>query len=179
MKQSDIAADIFAEFSTSLEKAGDNGKLFTVAGTVPDYAAVSAPVAVPDITDICQTESDKTGERIVVEEKLYELPAQYEIALRCSLYGNEYETLLKAFGEIAVYFKDNPCFEGEAFVWHGSDRKKVFIMPEIRRADSTHMFAENRIHCLQLNYRVSFAVNSRNGIGFKRVEKRDMHSNVM
>lgn len=177
MKQSDIAGCIYTALFEELQKVG--GTAFSVREFADGITDFTVPVVVPSVTDICQIAVDKSGQRIIVDEKQYETPAQFKMDVRIAVYGDAYAAVLGVLGEIAVCFKDNPSLDVTACNWHGNECSKAFVEPEIRQPDAQRFCDKEHVHVLALSYRIDFNLNSRIGIGFRRVEKRDLHSTVL
>jgi hypothetical protein len=179
MNQSDIAACIYTSLFDELKTLGSSEPAFTVCECVSGITDFSRPVVVPSVTDICQIAIDKSGQRIIVDEKQYETPAQFKMGICIAIYCTEYAAVLNVLGEIAVCFKDNPSLDVSVCNWHGNECKKAFLEPVIRQLDQTRFADRENVHALSLSYQIDFNVNSRIGTGFKRVEKRDLHSTVL
>lgn len=121
------------------------------------------------VTDIFQTTNDKTGQRIIVDELRYEVPALYQMRIRVLIHAPLLEDALSLFGYIAVFFKDNTVYECNEYNWHGNELNKFILEPVVRR-DSSENFSEG----LYLDYRVEVELNSLKGESFVRVEKKDL-----
>lgn len=121
------------------------------------------------VTDIFQTTNDKTGQRIIVDELRYEVPALYQMRIRVLIHAPLLEDALSLFGYIAVFFKDNTVYECNEYNWHGNKLNKFILEPVVRR-DSSENFSEG----LYLDYRVEVELNSLKGESFVRVEKKDL-----
>ncbi len=121
------------------------------------------------VTDIFQTTNDKTGQRIIVDELRYEVPALYQMRIRVLIHAPVLEDALSLFGYIAVFFKDNTVYECNEYNWHGNELNKFILEPVVRR-DSSENFSEG----LYLDYRVEVELNSLKGESFVRVEKKDL-----
>ena len=179
MNQSDVAGCIYTSLFAQLKTLGGGETSFAVSECSSGITDFSIPVVVPSVTDVCQTAVDKSGQRIVVDEKLYETPARFMMGICFSIYGTTYAAVLNVLGEIVVCFKDNPSLDVSACNWHGNECKKVFVEPEIRQLEQNRFSDRDGVHVMSLSYRIDFNINSRIGTGFKRVEKRDLHSNVL
>ena len=123
------------------------------------------------VTDIFQTSNDKTGQRIIVDELRYEVPALYQMRIRVLIRAPLLEDALSLFGYVAVFFKDNTVYECNEYNWHGNDLNKFILEPVVRR-DSSENFSGD----LYLDYRVEVQLNSLKGEKFVRVEKKDLSS---
>ena len=123
------------------------------------------------VTDIFQTTNDKTGQRIIVNELRYEVPALYQMRIRVLIHAPLLEDALSLFGYIAVFFKDNTVYECNEYNWHGNELNKFILEPIVRR-DSSENFSGD----LYLDYRVEVQLNSLKGEKFVRVEKKDLSS---
>ena len=122
-----------------------------------------------EVLDIFQTANDKTGQRIIVDELRYEVPAYYEMRVRVKMYAPKLEDMLSLFGMVAVFFKDNVVYECNEYNWHGNEINKFILEPVVRR-ESCKKFDE----ALFLDHRVEVQLNSRKGEQFVRVEKKDL-----
>lgn len=123
-----------------------------------------------EIIDLFQSSNDKTGQKIIVNEKLYEVPAQYIMFLRISFSGKKLEEVLSLYGQVAVYFKDHNNFECGEYNWHGNELNKIFLEPVIRKEPINSEY-------LHLDYRIELQLNSNKGTDFVRVEKKVLNAN--
>lgn len=171
MRQSDIICGIYESVCRGVEDVAKQTGLFSVNSE----SECSAYVAV---ADIAQCMFDKSGQRIVVHEAQYEQPACYEMCLTVSLEGKDMGAALKAFGAVAVYFKDNPAVDISAWKWHGCPSDKIYLEPIVRHADFSGSVAADRKACFVLVYKAEFSLNSQRASGFKRVEKRDFRGYI-
>lgn len=143
-----------------------------------------AAITYPDIkmkivvNDICQCMIDKSGQRIIVDEKQYEQPAVYEMSIQVMFEGADIDTLLQAYGETAVLFKDDPELDVKEYIWHGNSSAKIYLEPVIRHVDYGNINYCNGVYTYCLVYKTEFSLNSQKAYGFKRVEKRDIHGVV-
>ena len=131
-----------------------------------------------NINDICQCMIDKSGQRIIVDEKQYEQPAVYEMSVEILFEGNNIDMLLQAYGEAAVLFKDNPELDIVKYNWHGSSTDKIYLEPVIRHVDHGNVNYCEGVYRYSLIYKTEFSLNSQKAYGFKRVEKRDIYGVV-
>ena len=139
------------------------------------YAGVEIKVVV---NDICQCMVDKSGQRIIVDEKQYEQPAVYELSIQGVFEGCDTGSLLQAYGEVAVLFKDEPDLTIEKCNWHGSPGDTIYLEPVIRHVDCNKVNFFDGKYRFELGYKTEFSINSQKATGFKRVEKRDIHGVV-
>ncbi|MCR5254015.1 MAG: hypothetical protein K6C98_09935 [Treponema sp.] len=123
------------------------------------------------VTDIFQTTNDKTGQRIIVDEIMYEVPTQYEMHLSILFNGKKQEEVLSALGKVAVLFKDNNSFECGEYNWHGNDLNRFFLEPVIKKT------AEQSNNYLHLDYKIELQLNSVKEGHFNRVEKKILNAN--
>lgn len=130
------------------------------------------------VNDLCQCMFDKSGQRIIVNEQQYEQPAIYEICIGIVIEGKNLSSVLKTYGSIAVYFKDNPSVDISEWNWHGSTTDKIYLEPVIRHVDFNKKSFDGEVHKFELLYKTEFSLNSQKSSGFKRVEKRDIRGYV-
>lgn len=130
------------------------------------------------VADIAQCMFDKSGQRIIVDEKQYEQPAMYEMSIVIKLSSSDQQTLLSAFGQIAVLFKDDPSIDIGSYAWHGCTNSKIYFEPVIRHVDFNKRNFINDVYFYELVYKTEFSLNSQKAYGFKRVEKRDIRGYV-
>ena len=171
MEQSDVICGIYESVCHDVAAFAEKSGLFSV-DSGSDCAAYV------EVADIAQCMFDKSGQRIVVDEKQYEQPASYEMCLTVSVEGKDVGAVLKSFGALAVHFKDNPAVDISKWKWHGYQSDKVYLEPVIRRASLDRWAGERNSLRLVLAYKTEFSLNSRKASGFKRVEKRDFRGYV-
>lgn len=171
MEQSDVICGIYESVCHDVAAFAEKSGLFSV-GSGSDCAVYV------EVADVAQCMFDKSGQRIVVDEKQYEQPACYEMCLTVSVEGKDAGAVLKSFGALAVHFKDNPAVDISKWKWHGCQSDKVYLEPVIRHADFDRRVGEVNSLRLVLAYKTEFSLNSRKASGFKRVEKRDIRGYV-
>ncbi|MGN0384109.1 MAG: hypothetical protein ACI4DS_07555 [Eubacterium sp.] len=123
------------------------------------------------VIDIFQTTNDKTGQRIIVDECRYEVPALYEMRIRVNIFAPQLEELLSLFGYVAVFFKDHTVYECAEYNWYGNEISKFILEPVIRK-ETINTF----IDTFHLDYRVEVQLNSLKGEQFVRVEKKELNA---
>ena len=163
--QSDIFKYVIQALKESLSTASDIP--FSIVNEISKDKAESQIQF--NVTDIFQTTNDKTGQRIIVDEQRYEVPAMYEMRVRVSMFAPVLEDALSLFGYVAVFFKDHTVYECGEYNWHGNEINKFILEPIVRR-DSTGGFND----FFYLDYRVEVQLNSLKGETFVRVEKKDL-----
>ncbi len=136
-----------------------------------DFTKTEKPQVRINVIDIFQSSNDKTGQKIIVDEKLYEVPAQYVLMVRISFAGAAMEEVLSAYGFVATYFKDHNSFDLGEFNWHGNTTSKFFLEPVIRREFS------DKTDYLHLDYKIELQLNSVKPEKFARVEKKVLNAN--
>ena len=163
--QSDIFKYVIQALKQSLSTASDIP--FSIVNEISKEKAENQIQF--NVTDIFQTTNDKTGQRIIVDEQRYEVPAMYEMRLRVSIFAPELEDKLSLFGYVAVFFKDHTVYECGEYNWHGNEINK-FILEPIVRMDCSCGFTDS----FYLDYRVEVQLNSLKGESFVRVEKKEL-----
>ena len=83
------------------------------------------------IEDILQTQLYNTGETIIVDEKMYELPSYFKMYFSIVFKSENIYDLLSAFGQVAVLFKDNPEIDITGYSWHGENSNTIYLEPNI------------------------------------------------
>lgn len=166
--QSDIFKYVIQSIKDRLEKESE--KRFQIVDDILENKGRNQVKI--DVLDIFQSSNDKTGQRIIVDEKRYEVPAQYVMQVSISFKGKNLEETLSTLGFVASILKDNSVYECNEYNWHGNDLNKFFLEPIVRNS-----FKETNI--LHLDYRVEVQINSRNGESFTRVEKKNLDSKQM
>jgi hypothetical protein len=178
MRQSKIFRTVYEAVSDALAGEGKTSGLFTLlpggsgAADRPAEALVRLEVA-----DLCQTAGDKNGQRLIEEEKSYEAPARFTMVLAVRGEAPSYPALLEAMGCVARFLKDNPSVSVKDCAWHGSEESEVFLEPVVREPSAAGPEAGG-LPCLTLYYRVDAALNSERGKSFRRVEKRDLRTQM-
>lgn len=130
------------------------------------------------VIDVCQIMSDKSGQKIIVDEKQYEQPAIYEICFSILISGKDIPSVLKAYGQIAVFFKDNSAIDIAEWKWHGCNSDKIYLEPVIRKTDCRKNSFDDEVQTVELLYKTECSLNSQKAYNFKRVEKRDIRGYV-
>jgi hypothetical protein len=90
--------------------------------------------------------------------------------------SRSYPALLEAMGCAARFFKDNPAVSAGDCGWHGNAKADVFLEPVIREPSAGGGVQDEP--SLTLYYRAEAGVNSQKGESFRRVEKRDLRTQV-
>jgi hypothetical protein len=184
MRQSKIFRTVYEAVSEALAGEGEASGLFTLArmgcGERPRVSDMPAEGPAEarlyfEVTDLCQTAGDKSGQRLIAGEKSYEPPARFAMILALRGTARSYPALLEALGCAARFLKDNPAVTVGDCAWHGSGGR-VFIEPVIREPSSAA--GRGDAPFLTLYYRVEAALNSEKGKSFRRVEKRDLRTQV-
>lgn len=125
------------------------------------------------VDDVCQIMSDKSGQRLVINELLYEQPAVFEMCLAIEFSGSDTGKILRRYGETAVLLKDNPSITiEEAYRWHGMSGSSVYLEPVIRKSTPVEEPRSAAGDSVVLMYRAEFSLNSQKPEEFKRVEKQ-------
>lgn len=163
--QSDIFKYALIKIKDSLKEIGD--KSFTV---VENLSEGKNQVQV-SVSDVFQCSNDKTGQRIIVGESRYEVPAQYIMILKLTFTGKSLEDKLSILGQVAAFFKDNNSFECGEYNWHGNESNAFFIEPVIRRE------ANYNNKDLFLEYKIEIQVNSTKEEQFSRVKEKILNTN--
>lgn len=171
IEQSNIIYGIYESVCRNVADIAKKTGLFSVDSGSDCVACVK-------VADIAQCMFDKSGQRIVVDEKQYEQPASYEMCLTVSVEGKDTGAVLKSFGALAVHFKDNPAIDISEWKWHGCQSDKVYLEPVIRHADFERQVGEGGVTRFALAYKTEFSLNSQKASGFKRVERRDIRGYV-
>lgn len=138
---------------------------------VNDFSSGEKPQVRLVVTDLFQAANDKIGQRIIIEEKMYEAPALYVMNLRIIFSGKSQEDVLSVYGLIASYFKVHNTYDCEEYNWHGNNKGKFFLEPVIRKEP------ENCNEYLYLDYRIELKINSTKAENFVRVEKKNLSAN--
>lgn len=122
-----------------------------------------------EVIDLFQCANDRTGQKIVVKEKLIDIPTQYVMILRLSFSSKTLEENLSTYGQVAVYFKDHSSFDCGEYGWHGNNGRfyiEPVVRTEIRNCEYLH-----------LDYRIDLQLNSVKDESFKRVEQKNLIAN--
>lgn len=179
MKQKGVLKHLFSTILSRLEKTGEESSLFTVVdGTPQTNTPHSETVVYLSVSDICQIERDKTGERIVVDEKRYELPAQIALCFRIYINAPLYIDVLETAGYIISFLKDMPPIDAAEYNWHTNESGQIYLAPIARPIKINISPMPNFQSELYLEYIADAGINSLNGEEFTRVDKRDIRGNV-
>ncbi len=175
MSQSAILKHAYNTLFSFLKETGKASGLFTAEDNIPSFDfSVLNTVIYLTVTDICQMVQDKTGQRIVVDEKMYELPSLVGLLFAINIIGKTYNSVLETAGNIISALKDKNIFDAGEYSWHGNSENKIFFEPVIRNITGSKYTAPGAMPSLVLEYRLDAGINSLRGKEFKRVEKREV-----
>jgi hypothetical protein len=177
VSQSAVLRHAYDSFVALLEKGGAESGLYRVGAADQGSGDSLASVSV-SVTDLCQFSQDKNGQRIVVDELLYEMPSMFAMSLSVTVSAPSYPVVLEAAGTVAAIVKDNNVIAAGDGNWHGNEGLRMFIEPCIRGVDPRAR-AESPVPTVALEYVIEAGINSRRGERFTRVEKREVRANVM
>lgn len=165
MKQAEVFGFLYEELQTRVAFALEESSL-------PDLQFSIV------ITDLCQLLQDKNGQRIIVDERRYELPSLFAMLARVEVVSESWNRCLIAAGYICGYMKDHAVVELGDYNWHGNIGGRTFFEPLIRDVHQSGAFVQDEGH-IYLEYRIEAGINSSLGEEFKRVEKRDLRTEKM
>lgn len=178
MMQYEILKYMYAQFSQLIADAGKENDLYSVeTGSYPEH--IEKVIVHAAVTDVCQFACDKTGQRIIIDEKRYELPARIAVSLSLIITGSEYDSILEAAGCIIRTLKDNAVLKAGEYNWHGNDDGSMYIESVVRNPQAGKSGLVNGYPSIVLDYRIEAGINSAKGEEFTRVDKRDIRSDMM
>ena len=175
MSQASVLRHAYDSFVELLDRCGAESGLFRVEGRGTEMPAKARV----EVTDLCQFSQDKNGQRIVVDELLYEMPSMFAMSIAVTVSAESYPAALEAAGSIAAIVKDNNVIAAGECNWHGNDGLRMFIEPAIRGLVPAGARQAPTIPAIRLEYVIEAGINSLKGERFTRVEKRDVRTNVM
>ncbi len=175
MSQSAVFRYAYDSFVKLLERGGTESGLYRIEGSIEEAGATVCVV----VTDLCQFAQDKNGQRIVVDELLFEMPSMFAMSFTVTVSAASYAIALEAAGTIAAMVKDNNVIAVDECNWHGNDGLRMFIEPAIRGIVPAGNGASYTVPTVKLEYVIEAGINSLKGNRFTRVEKRDIRANVM
>jgi hypothetical protein len=184
MRQSGIFRVVYEAVSGVLAGEGVSSGIFAMGSGDGAGAGLDGARLYVDVVDLCQTAGDKSGERFIAGEESYEWPARFAMILAVRGVAGAYPELLEALGYVARFLKDHPFVGAGGCAWHGGGECRVFIEPLVREPSAGAAVCaapgEGREggRCLCLYYRVEVALNSEVGKPFRRIERRDLRTQV-
>lgn len=164
--QSDIFKYVITCIKENLQKV--SGTQFTIT---TEFTAANKPQIKIDVIDLFQCSNDKTGQKVIVNEKMYEVPAQYILIMRILFAGKKLEEILSAYGSVAAFFKDNNNFDLGEYNWHANTTTRFYVEPVIRKDFN------DKSEYLHLDYRIELQLNSNKEEKVVRVEKKVLNTN--
>ncbi|MDR1933054.1 MAG: hypothetical protein LBQ57_09585 [Spirochaetales bacterium] len=174
-----LAAEGEATGLFTLSRAGNGGKTEGYGTDRRDNAEGPAETRLRlCVCDLCQTGQDKNGQRVIAGEMSYEAPARFAITFAVRGVARSEAALLEAMGCAARFFKDNPAVSVKGYGWHGNGNADVFLEPLIRGSGPAGAGGAGDEPSLALYYRAEAGINSQKGESFRRVEKRDLRTQV-
>ena len=175
MLQSDIFAQIYENFKAKLDNLTNGKNLSSIFKNIKKTDASYELY----VNDIWQTMSDKNGDKIVVDEKLYIPPSYYQMIFTVLVKGADLDSVLKLYGSIARYLKDDSAIEIGECNWHLNEDKFVYAEPIIRQADPSRINnGSDGMYSFALQYEIYVGVNSLNGAEFVRTRERIISGTV-
>jgi len=174
--QSAIMQFVYERISDLLTERGKQSALFSVTATPPSDVRGGTLVFIA-ATDVCQIQTDRTGQKITLGTSEVDIPALCVMSLTILIYGISYGAMLAAAGSIIAFLKDNSVQPCERYNWHGNTHDTFFIEPVIREPTDGKDISDKKVICLE--YRIEVGINSEKEQPFKRVEKRTIQSNML
>lgn len=173
--QSDIFSYVFEQFEKKLENLTNEKNLSTIIKKI-DKSSASYEL---QVNDVWQYLFDKNGDQVVVDEKMYPAPSYFHMIFTVLVKGKDMKSVLRLYGIIARYLKDNPVIDVDEYNWHANTERNVYIEPIIRNADSGRLNdGLNGSYSLKLQYETYVGMNSLNGTDFVRARERAISGDV-
>ena len=173
--QSDIFSYVYEKFEEKLENLTKEKNLSNILKKI-DKADAAYEL---QVNDIWQYLFDKNGDQVVFDEKMYPAPSYFHMIFTVLVKGKDMKSVLKLYGMIARYLKDNPVIEVGDYNWHMNTEQNVYVEPIIKNADASRVNdGLNGSYSLKLQYEVYVGMNSLNGSEFVRARERAISSDV-
>jgi hypothetical protein len=180
MNQSAILKAAYERIYKNISEMGEENGLFqTGDGKMEAQNIGKQPVVYLGISDLCQLYPDKNGQKIEVNEMLFEAPARVGCIFFLKIISETYPPLLETAGKLIQYFKDNNTIQLEDYKWHGENEGKIFIEPVIRKPENSGRFQSHDFPVITLEFQLEIGINSLKGVSFKRVEKKVLSGKII
>ena len=181
MNQSAILRVCYEAIYKNLSALGDETKIFCMnaAGSLEEPKNEVEAIVCPGVSDVSQVFIDKNGEKVVMDEMLFEAPAQIGCILSLTIIAKTYPPLLETVGLLIQYFKDNNVVLLEDYKWHGEDEGKIVIESVVRAPEPRKESIYHDYPALTIQFLMEMGINSLKGTPFKRVEKAAVRGNLI
>jgi hypothetical protein len=180
MSQSAILKAAYETIYKNISELGEENGLFQVSnGSMETLKGGKQAEVYLGISDLCQLYTDKNGQKVEMDEMIFEVPARVGCILFMTIISRTYPSLLETAGWLIQYFKDNNAIQLEDYKWHGENEGKIFIEPVIRKPELLRRPQSNDLPAIILEYQLEVGINSQKGVSFKRVEKKILKGNII
>jgi hypothetical protein len=164
----------------NLSELGEKNELFKVSnGSMESPKDGQQTIVYLGVSDLCQLYSDKNGQKVEMDEIIFEVPARVGCIFSLTITSDAYPSLLETAGQIIQYFKDNNTILLEDYKWHGENEGKIFIEPVTRKSEPQCKPPPHDFPVISLEYMLEVGINSLKGTPFKRVEKKIIKGNII
>jgi hypothetical protein len=161
----------------AVKKLGEESRLFsTEKGNLGKKGPVPASTVYLSVSDIGQLIHDKNNQKVFIDDTSYDAPTSVGIVLAFTTVAKTYSDVLEIMGCIIRYFKDNNSFALGDYAWHEDTSGFFYLEPLVRDVTAKNGVNLQEPPVLTLEYKIELAINSENGVQFKRVEQRDIKS---
>jgi hypothetical protein len=165
---------------TALKKLGNESKLFSVeGGNFGKKGPAPSSTVYMGVSDVSQLVHDKNNQKIFVDDVSYDAPTFVGMVLALAVMAKTYSEALEIMGCVIRYFKDNSSFALGNYAWHEEEKGFFYLEPLVRDTRAAGGINLQESPVLTLEYKIELAINSENGVQFKRVEQRDIKSKNM
>ena len=188
MRQSCVLRAVYETLQEALSAEGRKNNLFCIKqnrNSAEENLSSDSCVYL-ELCDLSQVEQDKNGQRVIENEIAFEAPARISMILCVRIVSKTCPDLLECAGAVIVFFKDNSSVTVTGYGWHGNTDEIIFFEPVIREvhADAITAMQANRRNntgnpFLCLFFRVEAGINSEKGQSVRRVDKRDIKTQVL
>jgi hypothetical protein len=180
MNQSAILKASYEVIYKNLSELGEKDGQFQMGNSGKEVPKdEQKPTVCLAVSDLCQLYPDKNGQKIEVDETIFEVPTRLGCIFSLTISAEAYPPLLETAGRLIQYFKDNNTILLEGYKWHGENEGKIFIEPVIRKPEPKDWLKTHDLPAVSLEYTLEVGINSQKGVPFKRVDKRVVKGNLM
>ena len=173
MEQTDIFSLVFERVKQKVENLTNEKEMSKLIKTLDSKYEI-------DINDISQFMVDKNGEKVVLDEKLYEAPSYYQMIVAIKVFGKTLSSVLRLYGMIARYIKDEPKIDISDCNWMMSGTNSAYMDSVVGSPNpDRNSRDEDGNYNYVLRYEIIVGLNSHNAKEFVRVKDRTIGGKVM
>jgi hypothetical protein len=158
-----------------LTELGKTSGLFALDAAQGKRERDSGATVRVSVSDVSQIATDRNGERVVVDERMYDAPTRIGCVVALTVSASRYTDALATLGSLIKYFKEHNTLEAGDFNWHGNTDGMIYLEPLIRSPERRPLVESP---ALTLEYRFEVGINAERSDPVHRVERLEVRSKI-